>query len=124
MTLSKLAGIAASILLVVASACADPPESASPETDGAPVEAQPSLLAGQLARGPHPVGFRAERVALDDAADASELPSAVDLYLWYPAAADGGGAEAPATMTFGDYYSVQEETPRLSRSFGIGCGRT
>jgi|GEM_PF-6310245 len=67
-------------------------------------------LHGALEPGRYGVGFRKETLPLGgdrstDSLAESELPSAVDLYLWYPAASNG---DAPQPMTLADYYRCQE----------------
>lgn len=78
--------------------------------DGAPATDEASAnglatglaLAGTLEPGPHVVGFRRQTVELMASAQA-DRPTAVDLYLWYPAQPTG-----TRPMVFSDYYRVQE----------------
>ncbi len=79
---------------------------------GAPasVASQPDVnLAGHLQMGAHRVGFRTETLLFPLAATGeADLPSAVDLYLWYPVASPGRGGTV-SSMVLGDYYRAQED---------------
>jgi len=67
-------------------------------------------LAGNLESGPHPVGFRTETLRISPPSAPQSVPvepwpSAVELYVWYPAAGDGSTG---SRMVFADYYRAQE----------------
>ncbi len=84
------------ILCLSVAACDQP---SSPPAPAAPA----TPLHGSLEHGPFEVGFSKERIQL---APKSGAPSALDLYLWYPA----GDTANTEPLTLSDYYTVQEES--------------
>lgn len=98
------------LALAVSVATCGPPGSRAPDTElstaRSPSNTASLRLHGDLDMGDHAVGFRKER--LDLALPGEDAPSAVDLYLWFPATGAGEDSESSPPLTLADYYEAQE----------------
>ncbi len=73
-----------------------------------PATAAPPALHGHLQPGDHAVGFRQE--TLDLSLPGGVTPTALDVYLWFPAVEPAHSDREAQTVTLADYYRAQETT--------------